>query len=181
MHSEFQVGAWQVQPQLNTISRDTQTIRIEPKMMEVLVFLAKSPGEVVSKQRLVHEVWRDTFVTDDVIVRCVSRLRKAFGDTAARPEIIETVSKKGYRLLVPVRAYRRFGCGSDRSRTEVADSIAILPFENTGHHPDMEYLSDGITETIINNLSKLPGLRVVPRTSAFHYKGRGLNPAIIGR
>jgi TolB-like protein/Tfp pilus assembly protein PilF len=180
MRFDFQIGGWQVQPQLNSISRDTQTIRVEPKMMQVLVLLAQHSGEVVSKEQLVQEVWRDTFVTDDVLVRCISGLRKAFGDDAARSEIIETVSKRGYRLLVPVTA-NLHGDHSGRVRSEVADSIAILPFENTGHHPDMEYLSDGITETIINNLSKLRGLRVVPRTSVFHYKGRAVNPANIGR
>src|SRR5215469_669608 len=180
MRFDFQLAGWQVQPQLNSISRDGQTIRVEPKMMQVLVLLAQHSGEVVSKEQLVHEVWRDTFVSDDVLVRCISGLRKVFGDDAARPEIIETVSKRGYRLLVPVTANRQ-GDHSGWLRSEAADSIAILPFENTGHHPDMEYLSDGITETIINNLSKLRGLRVVPRTSVFHYKGRAVNPAIIGR
>lgn len=66
------------------------------------------------------------------------------------------------------------------SSTEL-DSIAILPFENAGQDPEMEYLSDGITETIINNLSQLSKLRVVPRTTVFRYKGKITDPAHVGR
>src|SRR5580704_693204 len=102
MHPEFKLGAWRVQPQLNSVARDHQTIRLEPKMMGVLVCLAQRSGDVVSKEQLVQEVWRNTFVTDDVLIRCVSELRKAFGDNAGRPSVIETIPKRGYRLLLPV-------------------------------------------------------------------------------
>lgn len=64
---------------------------------------------------------------------------------------------------------------------EFVDSLAVLPFENEGRDPDMEYLSDGIAETIINNLAQLESLRVVPRTTAFRYKGKLLDPAQLGR
>jgi TolB-like protein/Tfp pilus assembly protein PilF len=181
MHSDFQLGVWRVQPQLNHLGCEHQTIRLEPKMMDVLVCLAQRSGEVVSKEQLVQEVWRDTFVTDDVLIRCVSELRKVFGDSVAKPAFIETIPKKGYRLLVPVTPVSCPDQPPDRSVRELADSIAILPFENTGHYPDMEYLSDGITETIINNLSQLEGLRVLPRTIVFRYKGKMIDPAKVGR
>lgn len=162
MRFDFQLAGWQVQPQLNSISRDAQTIRVEPKMMQVLVFLAQHPGEVVSKEELVHEVWRDTFVTDDVLVRCVSGLRKAFGDSAGRAAVIETIPKRGYRLLLPVIPVTCADRPEKALPAEFADSIAVLPFENVGSDPEMEYLSDGVAETIINNLSRLQDLRVVP-------------------
>jgi TolB-like protein/Tfp pilus assembly protein PilF len=181
MNSDFQLGAWRVQPQLNQLGCDERTIRLEPKMMQVLVCLAQRPGEVVSKEQLVQEVWRGTFVTDDVLIRCVSQLRKVFGDSAAKPAFIETIPKSGYRLLVPVTSVSCPDEPRDCSEHKLADSIAILPFENTGDYPDMEYLSDGIAETIINNLSQLGGLRVVPRSLAFQYKGKTVDPAIVGR
>jgi TolB-like protein/Tfp pilus assembly protein PilF len=65
--------------------------------------------------------------------------------------------------------------------SKAIDSVAILPFENVGGDPETEYLSQGITETIINNLSQLPRLRVVPRNSAFRYKGREVDPPTIRR
>jgi len=137
MLSDFELGAWRVRPQLNSISWDAHTIRVEPKMMQVLVFLAQHPGEVVSKERLVQEVWRDTFVTDDVLVRCVSELRKAFGDKPGQSAVIETIPKKGYRLLLPVAMVSRRDRPPDWLRPGKGDSIAVLPFENAGPDPEM--------------------------------------------
>ena len=65
--------------------------------------------------------------------------------------------------------------------SEAIDSIAVLPFENVGGDPDAEYLSDGIAESLINSLSKLPGLRVVSRSSAFSFKGKAIAPQVAGR
>ena len=103
MLSDFQLGAWRVQPQLNRLTCEQEIIRLEPKMMGVLLCLAQRSGEVVPKEQLVQEVWRDTFVTDDVLIRCISELRKAFGDNAGKPTVIETIPKRGYRLLIPVQ------------------------------------------------------------------------------
>jgi serine/threonine protein kinase len=64
---------------------------------------------------------------------------------------------------------------------EFADSVAVFPFENAGREPDMEYLSDGITETIINSLARLRSLRVVPRTTMFRYRDRATDPIQAGR
>jgi serine/threonine protein kinase/Tfp pilus assembly protein PilF len=61
------------------------------------------------------------------------------------------------------------------------DSIVVLPFDNTGGEPALEYLGEGIAEAIINNLSNLRKLRVVPRTTAFRYKKMGTDPALVGR
>ena len=71
--------------------------------------------------------------------------------------------------------------GRPRRRGRTIDSLAILPFQNASADPDTEYLSDGITETIINSLSQLPKLRVVPRSTVFRYKGREVDPQAVGR
>jgi TolB-like protein len=181
MESDFQLGAWRVQPQLNSVVCDQRIIHLEPKMMGVLVYLAQRSGEVVPKEQLVQEVWRGTFVTDDVLIRCVSELRKAFGDSAGRPTIIETIPKRGYRLLLPVVPV---ACGKQSEsdvRSGPLDSIAVFPFENAGGTPEMEYLSDGISESIINSLSRLAWLRVVPRTTIFRYRERSADPIRVGQ
>jgi eukaryotic-like serine/threonine-protein kinase len=69
-----------------------------------------------------------------------------------------------------------------RSRSRKAiDSLAILPLINAGGDPDTEYLSDGITESIINSLSQLPKLRVMARSTVFRYKGKDVDPQTVGR
>ncbi len=75
------------------------------------------------------------------------------------------------------------GRGTSRARrpAKAIDSLVVLPFENRSAEPDTEYLSDGITESIINSLSHLPKLRVMPRSTAFRYKGRDVDPQTVGR
>jgi eukaryotic-like serine/threonine-protein kinase len=99
MDEGFRLGPWVVRPNLNSISRDGRTTRLEPKMMEVLTYLSQQSGSVVSKEQLINAVWRDTFVTDDVLIRCISELRRAVNDDPKEPQFIETVPKRGYRLL----------------------------------------------------------------------------------
>ena len=67
-----------------------------------------------------------------------------------------------------------------RRRAPRGKSLAVLPFVNSGADPQIEYLADGITESIINSLSQLPGLRVVPRSLVFRYKGVQTDPSTIG-
>jgi len=81
--------------------------------------------------------------------------------------------------LIALAAATWFYFGVERE--QAVDSIAVLPFANSGNDPNVEYLSDGITESLINSLSQLPKLRVIARTTAFRYKGRELDPQAIGR
>jgi TolB-like protein/DNA-binding winged helix-turn-helix (wHTH) protein len=103
VNSDFRVGPWLVQPSLNTISQNGTFNRVEPKIMEVLVCLAEHTGEVVPKEKLLQAGWPDTFVSDDVLKRSVSELRHVFGDDAHESRIIETIPKRGYRLVVDVK------------------------------------------------------------------------------
>src|SRR5215472_12596984 len=70
--------------------------------MEVLVCLAAHAGEALPKEQLLQTVWPDTFVSEDGLKRCISELRRVFEDDAREPHVIETIPKRGYRLLAPV-------------------------------------------------------------------------------
>jgi DNA-binding winged helix-turn-helix (wHTH) protein/TolB-like protein/tetratricopeptide (TPR) repeat protein len=103
MEGDFRLGEWLICPQLNTVQRDGATVRLEHKFMQVLVCLAGRPSEVISKEELIRTVWADTFVTDDVLTRAVSELRRILKDDAKQPHVIETVAKNGYRLIAPLQ------------------------------------------------------------------------------
>jgi TolB-like protein/DNA-binding winged helix-turn-helix (wHTH) protein/Tfp pilus assembly protein PilF len=100
MENRFQLGDWIIEPSLNRLSRNGHQLRLEPKIMQVLVCLAEA-GEVVPKEKLMRTVWPDTYVTDDVLTRSISELRKAFSDDPKQPQFIQTIPKGGYRLLIP--------------------------------------------------------------------------------
>lgn len=109
MRGDLRVGSWLVQPSLSSVSSNGSSRRLEPKVMAVLLCLAEAQNAVVSKQQLMEEVWKNTFVTDDVLTRCVSELRDAFGDDARNPVFIQTIPKQGYRLLARVEWARDDG------------------------------------------------------------------------
>lgn len=75
MKDEFRIGSWLVAPSLNTISCKGTTVRLEPKVMGVLLCLVEHAGETLSKETIFHAVWPDTFVTDDVLTHSISELR----------------------------------------------------------------------------------------------------------
>jgi DNA-binding winged helix-turn-helix (wHTH) protein len=77
-------------------------VRVEPRVMYVLVLMVKHAGQVVSREEFIKSVWNNTFITDKVLSRCIYRLRQALGDDTRNPRFIETVSKRGYRLIAPV-------------------------------------------------------------------------------
>lgn len=98
----MQVGGWSVDPGLNQIRRGDEIIRLEPKVMEVLTFLCAHPGEVVSREALLAALWPGIIVGDDSLTQSVIKLRKALGDDPKKPAYIQTIPKRGYRLLAPV-------------------------------------------------------------------------------
>ena len=97
---DFLLGEWVVQPHLSRITRGDQVERLEPRCIDLLVFLARNPGEVHSRQRLIDEVWRVEAVAENTLTHAIAELRKALGDDARNPSFIETIHRRGYRLLV---------------------------------------------------------------------------------
>ena len=100
----FWVGDWFVEPMLNRVRHEDEDeeVQLEPKVMEVLLCLAERSGKTVTKSQFKDVVWTDTVVTDDVLSRCISQLRKVFNDDSRDPSYIETIRKTGYRLIAPV-------------------------------------------------------------------------------
>jgi DNA-binding winged helix-turn-helix (wHTH) protein len=105
--SSFYLGSWLVEAALNRMRCNGQSVQLEPKMMQVLVRLAEAPGEVVKKDELIRSVWPDTFVTDDVLTRSISELRKVLGDDPRQPAFIETIPRSGLSLLAVKRSLKQ--------------------------------------------------------------------------
>lgn len=114
------MGEWFVEPMRNCVRLEDEEIQVEPKVMEVLLCMAKRPGKTVTKAQFKNEVWRDTVVTDDVLSRCISQLRKLFDDDPKDPSYIETIRKTGYRLVASVE--RPGSADALPSRTETSTS-----------------------------------------------------------
>jgi eukaryotic-like serine/threonine-protein kinase len=108
--SRFRIGGALVQPDRLLVSIDGREIEFEPRMMEVLVALAEHAGEVVTAEQLLIEVWRGTFYGDNPVHKAIAYLRRVLGDDLKSPRYIETIRKRGYRLVAKVtypEDYRR--------------------------------------------------------------------------
>ncbi len=102
--SGFRIADFKVEPELNKLApiSGPPDVRIEPRVMKLLVFLAEHGGQALTKERIISAVWDGAFVSDDVLKQAVSALRKALGDDPKSPRFIETIPRRGYRLIAPV-------------------------------------------------------------------------------
>ena len=90
---DFKIGDWLVQPSLDRIARDGTEVRLRPQVMNPLVCLAHGRGRTVSREQILEAVWPDQSVAGTSIARCVAELRKAIGDDAQAPAVIEKDGK----------------------------------------------------------------------------------------
>ena len=101
-NSRYQVGDWIIDPVARSFTSDETKVRVDPKAIDLLGYLSKFPGEVKTREEIMEHVWPGVFVGDDTLAKTISRLRKSLGDTAGSPQYIETVPKRGYRLIATI-------------------------------------------------------------------------------
>ena len=102
MNGRYYVGEWLVEPEQNRLVRGSESAKLDPKAIQVLSFLADHPNEVLTKEQIFGAVWDGAFVSDEVLTTAIWGLRKALGDDAKEPRYIQTIPRKGYRLIAPV-------------------------------------------------------------------------------
>ena len=98
----FKLSEFWVQPAHNKLELNDKVYKVEPKIMEVLCFLVKHQGQVVSRETIAQSLWSETVVGNDVITRAVFELRKILNDSAQHPKFIETIARKGYCFIYPL-------------------------------------------------------------------------------
>jgi DNA-binding winged helix-turn-helix (wHTH) protein len=109
-------GRFVLDPHNRQLTRDNVPVELSSRYLDALVLLAREPGQLVSKERFLEEIWKGVPVTDEVITQCIKTLRKRLGDEASNPRFIETVPKHGYRFIAPVKLSK------DPARSTKSDS-----------------------------------------------------------
>lgn len=125
--SLFYIADWLVDPSTCRLSKAGNEQKIEPKVMTVLVCLAQKQGQVMSREALEEEAWRGVVVGYDSLASAIIKLRKALGDDSKNPLYIETVPKKGYRLISAVSRSQPVS----QSQAEVPSEIPAEPAAQT--------------------------------------------------
>jgi TolB-like protein/Flp pilus assembly protein TadD len=192
----YEFGPFQLDEAEHVLLREGKPVALTPKAFETLLVLVQNSGHVVEKEIIINAVWPDTAVEENIVAVNVSLLRKTLGTGENGEQYIDNVPKRGYRFVSSVRDISHenngFPKGSKPSQALSASapeedaaheepvSLAVLPFMNASNDASMDYLSDGMTESIINSLSQLTSLRVMARSTVFRYKAREVDPQEIG-
>src|SRR5690242_17374346 len=157
-------------------------LQLRPKSFDVLAYLSRNRGRLVSKAELIDHVWGHIAITENSLVQCIKDIRQVLnGDSQFE---IRTVPKRGYLFegfLAEAAARAREPNAGQFPALPDRPSIAVLPFENLSEEPDQEHFADGVTEDLITGLSRIKWLFVIARNSTFIYKDRAADFGAIGR
>jgi adenylate cyclase len=181
----FSFGDCELDTSLYGLRRQGKACKIEPKAFDLLLYLVKNRGRVVTKDEIYERIWKGRIVSEATLSSCINAARQAIGDSGKSQMYIRTYSRRGFRFIADVDVLllqdeRASHTPAPRSkeapRFPERPSIAVLPFTNMSGDPEQEYFSDGITEDIITSLSKFKDLFVIARESSFAFKDMATPP-----
>ncbi len=96
------INGWQLDEKCHCLIQGEDVVRLEPKITQLMAYLAARAGEPISREQLLDEVWPGTIVSDESLTNAVNKIRRAFGDSSQNPQVIETIPKMGYRMVAAV-------------------------------------------------------------------------------
>jgi TolB-like protein/Tfp pilus assembly protein PilF len=162
------------------LAKNGNVIKLTAKSFDLLQLLVQNHGKIVPREEILQKVWPEEYVEDSNVNVQVATLRKIFGTAK---DFIQTVSKRGYCFTAKV------GVGSQltsvanhsaRSEDQIT-SLAVLPLANLDKNEELDYFADGLTESLINLLSKMSKLKVMAYRSVTRFKGSDFDTEEIGR
>ncbi len=188
----YNFGPYSLNEMEGVLLRDGCPVALTPKAYDTLLILVRNNGHLVEKDELMRRLWPETLVEEANVSQQIFTLRRTLGESEERSKYIETVPRRGYRFVAEVTEVLEpvSVLSSPKNDTrqiinegqrEKLSYLAVLPFVNASGDVSMDYISDGITESIINSLSQLAMLRVISRSTSFRYKGADFDAQQIGR
>lgn len=161
------------------LAKNGHVIKLTAKSFDLLQLLVKNHGKIVAREEILEKVWPEEFVEDSNVNVQVATLRKIFGSSK---DFIQTVSKRGYCFTAKVGVDTPASAFSDttRPRNEIT-SLAVLPLANLDKNEELDYFADGLTESLINLLSKMSKLKVMAYRSVIRFKGGDYDIEEIGK
>jgi TolB-like protein len=162
---------------------------VEPQVFDLLEYLIANRDRVVSRNEMFAAIWKGRVVSDSALSSRINAARTALGDTGGKQRLIRTLLRKGVRFVGDVReidgaAKATLASAQVEGAPVIASdraSIVVLPFHNLSDDPKQEYFVDGVTESLTTDLSRIMGLRVIARNTAFTFKGKAVGVQKLGR
>ena len=197
----YEFGPFRLDLEQRLLSHEGETVALAPKVFETLVLLIEHKGRLVKKEDMMKTLWPDRYVEESNLTQNIFMLRKILGEGegSGKAQYIETIPKRGYRFIGTVKEIQEEVDGNEEEAVPVEEpepevqqerptrpdeariSIAVMPMVNETEDPALEYLTDGITGSLIKLLSRLPQVRVIARSLVYRYKGQEENALKIGR
>ncbi len=168
--SVFEFGPYRLDTRRRLVWREGTLLDVPPRAVDLLAALVAEAGEVVPKEELLRRVWPDTFVEEANLSVNVSILRKALGDQSDGRPWIQTVARRGYRFLGPVRA-----------QAEAPRSLAVLPFSSLRAEEEDRALALGMADALITRLAATGRVAVRPTGAIRRFASADLDPVEAGR
>ena len=153
------------------VSRADDPIPLPKLSYDLLLVLVRAAPNLVSPDELMRLVWPGIIVSPETISQRIKLLRDALDDDPRVPRYIAGLRGRGYQMVAAVEKIVDSPAATPPAPIS-AKSVAILPFLDMSENKDQEHFSDGLTEELINRLSKIPDMRVPARTSSFYFKGK---------
>jgi TolB-like protein/Tfp pilus assembly protein PilF len=176
---QYEFGVYRLDVHGGMLFREGDRVSLPLKAAELLVALVQAGGRVLTREQLLQQLWPDTVVQEGSLTSHVSVLRKALGEGPEGGDFIETLPKRGYRFVAPVKR-----AGSEATDSEPHRAmLVVLPFESLTAGERYDYFSDGLTEEMITELARLSpeSLGVIARTSAMQFRSTTKGIQQIGR
>jgi adenylate cyclase len=179
MATIHQIGPFRLDAETGIVFRNAEPLALGQRAVALLRVLVERAGAPVSKAALMDAAWSGLAVEESNLTAQIAALRRVFREEPGGERWIETLPRRGYRFVGPLVATSN---PPQEEGTEVkpallipdGPSLAVLPFVNMSGDPEQEYFSDGITEDIITDLSKVSTLNVLSRNTTFTFKGKAV-------
>jgi TolB-like protein len=186
----FRFGDFELAAERYELSRNGKVLHVEPLVFDLILFLARHPGRVVSRDDIVEGVWQGRLVSEATIDGCIKSARRVLGDSGDRQSYIRTVRGRGFEFAAAVTVLdeepphevssreqtdeRLVDPGGSPLATAPRPVLAVFPFANQSAEED-GYFADGLTEDIVTNLARFRDLRVIAAGSTLQFKGRSIH------
>ncbi len=185
MSKVYKFSEFVLDKQAIVLYRENIPVKLSSRAVQILAYLLGRRGAVVEKDEILNQVWHDSFVEEANLPVHISALRRVLGEKKGETRFIRTVSGRGYSFIAEVEEIdAATGFYSPFEKKKISEqeniSIAVLPFTFEDGAADNEYLANGVTQSLIGDLSKFPGLRVLAYSAVKTYRNSALELQEIG-
>jgi DNA-binding winged helix-turn-helix (wHTH) protein/tetratricopeptide (TPR) repeat protein len=193
----YDFGPFRIDSLRGVLLHNGHRMQVPPKIFQTLLVLVQRRGQIVEKNDFLKLVWPDAIVEESNLSQNIFRLRKILGKNPEGREYIETVPKRGYCFVSPVKEVDEQSLNPETqpnpgmpapaegqkavSRSKKVNSIAVLPLFNVSGDVKLEHLCEGFAEVITNSLSEISALRVMAMSTMSAYKNQEVHPQEIGQ